>query len=702
MKTKKASSQSPSPAKKKQKTSQGTEVRVDNKAKGTPFEYEPNNPLVSLPPDALTAVLCRSPSSDHDALWRSCKTIRSTLNSAAFTSERVATGYAEVSVRHITKEELWYNAYGMDEEHDPASEEYDAEKSARMKEEEMERFSELGCYDESYGYHDIKFEVMVDGRRRGSIDLVLFPNRGRLFLEATDAHSRELQEVACTLCDKWGRPKLKSIRDADLDRAAERGAFLHVVRVRVSEACHPSDDTDVPSKALRMAITHPKLQGTWTLAGGISDADVYFTKTNADAITVEDFPRPKRREECMLLDSRTYLRVGYQQIPELLGPEARTNWFFALPRFLKGALLSDAEASMGLLKCPELPPEPVGANKKLLDLLMRGACCVRRFELDDSHRETISFAKKIDEVRTIVSSTRRETEGQEERGNIRISRIDELLQSYRGRATGLGDATRHQIKELEKEKEEAEAVMKVCEEKKKAINEVEAKFIEILSKRKTKIAEIDAKNLEREKEFVQQVISLIKDDEASIRKAFVLHCFRLNVLFDALFDLVPANERKAAINEVDFGGCTPLFTAAQSVPDDIAQATEQYKFVEKLLKLGADKNYVDFKGLTALGMYRTTLQSVDISTALLNSHWRDEEDDDADWDPIHVRMEDLLMPAGGETEADRNAKKLPAPYFWDEDEEDSDEEEEGIADGEEQDDGEDSDGEDDEGSDGED
>ena len=139
------------------------------------------------------------------------------------------------------------------------------------------------------------------------------------------------------------------------------------------------------------------------------------------------------------------------------------------------------------------------------------------------------------------------------------------------------------------------------------------------------------------------------------------------------------------------------------MPDDVAQATEQYEFVEKLLKLGADKNYVGFKGLTALGMYRTTLQSVDISTALLNSHWRYEEDDDDDWDPIHERMEDLLMPAGGETEADHFAKKLPAPeYDWDEDGEDS-EEEEDIADGEEQDDGEGSGGEDvDEGLDGED
>ena len=446
MKTKKASSQSASPAKKKQKTSQGTG------AKAAPFEYDPNNPLVSLPPDALTAVLCRSPSSDHDALWRSCKTIRSTLNSAAFTSERVATGYAEVSVRHLSKEELWYDVFGELEEHDPTSEEYDAEKSALRKEDEMDQFfSELGTFDESYGYHDIHFEVMVDERRRGSIHLVLLSSRGHLFLEAADSHSQELQEVSCTLFDKWGRPKVKSIKDADSDRTAERGGFLHVVRVRVSEACRPSDNTDVLSKALRMAIAHPNLRGEWTLATGIADANVYFTKTDEVALSEEDLH--KRREECMLLDSRIFLRVGYRQIPEISGSRFLSNWFFALPGLLNDAILSDAEASeVGFLKRPELPPKPAGANKALFDLSMR-VCYSRRSGLDTAHRETVAYAKKVDQMRTRISSTRREIEETEEEWRNHISRIEELLQPHQA-------VTRDHIKVLEKDKEIAETALK--------------------------------------------------------------------------------------------------------------------------------------------------------------------------------------------------------------------------------------------------
>ena len=561
MKTKKASSQSPSPAQKKQKTSQGTEVRVDNKAKGTPLEYDPNNPLVSLPPDALTAVLCRSPSSDHDALWRSCKTIRSTLNSAAFTSERVTTGYAEVSVRHVSGEELWYDEYGEDEEHDPASEEYNAEKSARKKEEQMEGMSDLGYCDETFGYHDIDFQVMVDGRCRGSIQLVLFPSRGLSFLEAADAYSQELQDVSYTLCDRWGRPKPKSIKDADSDRTAGRGGFLHVVRVAVFNACRPSDNTDVPSKALHMAITHPKLQNKWTLATGIADSGVYHLTADTkfsgwregDTVTVEkeaaEREKSRKWDELMLLDSKTYLRVGYQQIPEVLGSGNQANWFFALPRFLNDVILSEAEASKGLLEGPDLPPEPKGANKKLRDFL-----------IEDSYRHSVS----------------------------------------------------------------------VC---------------------------------------VQKVKSLIIDNGASIRKASVLHCaayFRLNDLFEELFELVPDNERTAAINDVDFRGYTPLMIAAQSV----GQGSEQYDFAEKLITLGADKNFVDFRGFTALGIYRTNLQS---SFGLLFNPY-----DDENWGPIRKRMEDLLMPTRGETEADRNAKESPASdYDWDEDGEDSEEEDDG-------------------------
>eukprot|EP00563_Minutocellus_polymorphus_P015915 CAMPEP_0181053304 /NCGR_PEP_ID=MMETSP1070-20121207/18039_1 /TAXON_ID=265543 /ORGANISM="Minutocellus polymorphus, Strain NH13" /LENGTH=300 /DNA_ID=CAMNT_0023132429 /DNA_START=25 /DNA_END=924 /DNA_ORIENTATION=- len=292
--------------------------------------------------------------------------------------------------------------------------------------------------------------------------------------------------------------------------------------------------------------------------------------------------------------------------------------------------------------------------------------------------ERFFWPKKVNQTRTVIASTRREVEEQEERLNIQSSQIDELLQQHRERMASPDDATRELIKGLEEVKEIAEAAIGEIDEKRTKINEAEAELNEELSKGKKAMAEENDRIRERGENLVQKVKSLIEDDGASIRRAFVLHCasrFRLNDLFDALLDLVPANERKAAINEVDFCGCTPLFTAAQSVPDNIGQANEQYDFVEKVLKLGADKNYIDIKGLTALGMYRTTLQYMEefTSRAMLNSIPGRGEDDN-DWEPIHERMEELLMPARGETEADRNAKKSPEPdYNWDEGEEGNEE-----------------------------
>ena len=416
MKSKKANPPAASPATKKIKSD-------DDPPKADNFEFDPDNPLVSLPPDALTAVLCRSPASDHHALWRTCKAIRSTLDSKTFASERISSSYAEVTVRHITKEELWAESFGDDPEHDPTDEDYDAEESARTKEEQMTTFfSDLGNWDESYGYQGVQFDVVVDGRRRGSISLVLVPRVGRMFHEAADAHSNEMQEVGFTLCDDRGRPKVKSIKDADTENTAGKGGFLHVMSVRVDQSCRPSDNTDVASKALRMAITHPKLQGKWTLATSIADANVYFTKADRrfreqfdplwrrrDAPLTEEEEaaekeKSRRWEECMKLDSVTFLRIGYQQIPEVL--ESPANWFFALPSFLDKPVLSHAEASeVDLLKRPELPPRPKGADEKLLNLMMQ-ECNNCRASLDSRHRHLKKVEDDEKKVRQQLSSAR--------------------------------------------------------------------------------------------------------------------------------------------------------------------------------------------------------------------------------------------------------------------------------------------------------
>jgi len=406
-----------------------------------------------------------------------------------------------------------------------------------------------------------------------------------------------------------------------------------------------------------MAITHPKLQGKWTLATSIADKNVYFNKADNKKSEKE---KSKRREECMKLDSMTFLRIGYQQIPEVVVPSMHVNWFFALPRFLEKPVLSYVDASeVALLKCPELPPRPKGVDEQLLNLMMR-SCHGCRDALDTNHRLLRTLETKMNWMRSNIASWRRQLDEEEESCTAIIGSSDEV-----------------EDKELA-----IEAVKTKIDEKRSEIDKLEAELNEAdlegqISKGKDQMQE----DLHSRYEGLREKVSaLIQGDGASIRKAFALHCasrFRLNNYFDFLLDLVPANERNAAINEVDFADCTPLFTAAMGVPDDISQANEQYDFVEKLLKLGADKNHVDSKGLSAVGVYRTAVQSREDFGAIINSYsGRGGDDDDNDWEPIHERMEELLMPDTGETEADRNTKKSSEDDEEDEESEDEFEEDE--------------------------
>ena len=158
-------------------------------------------------------------------------------------------------------------------------------KKAEKKMEEMFDYgywSELGHFDQDYSYEDITINVQVDGKYCGSTSLVLVPRGTKYnypFHDATDAHSAELQSVGWTLCDSTGRLKVRSIKDAEIiSGEAGKGGFLHIEAVRISEAYHPMDCTNVVTEAVRLALSDPKLEGKWTLATAISDYQVYSTE----------------------------------------------------------------------------------------------------------------------------------------------------------------------------------------------------------------------------------------------------------------------------------------------------------------------------------------------------------------------------------------------------------------------------------------
>eukprot|EP00985_Skeletonema_marinoi_P015005 scaffold7653_cov71-Skeletonema_marinoi.AAC.1 len=51
--------------------------------------------FASLPTDVLISILCRSPASDHTSLRDTCKSFRTTIDSAAYKGERARSGWAE-------------------------------------------------------------------------------------------------------------------------------------------------------------------------------------------------------------------------------------------------------------------------------------------------------------------------------------------------------------------------------------------------------------------------------------------------------------------------------------------------------------------------------------------------------------------------------------------------------------------------------
>lgn len=211
--------------------------------------------FASLPTDVLISILCRSPASDHKALRNTCKSFRTTIDSAAYKGERATSGWAEVSTHLLTGSELYdkENPNGPEDvslsdgdvDDDATEEERAAALQWKIAEKRLSEIieygysSELGYMDQDYWYHDITVEIKVDGERCGSIDLVLLPRgvyHNYPFHDAVDAHSSELQMVGVRLCDSVGRLKVRSIKNAELiSGEAGKGGFLHIKTVRINE-----------------------------------------------------------------------------------------------------------------------------------------------------------------------------------------------------------------------------------------------------------------------------------------------------------------------------------------------------------------------------------------------------------------------------------------------------------------------------------
>ncbi len=156
-------------------------------------------------------------------------------------------------------------------------------------------------------------------------------------------------------------------------------------------------------------------------------------------------------------------------------------------------------------------------------------------------------------------------------------------------------------------------------------------------------------------EEFQKVVTALVRKGGSIRKSYAIHCcsrFRITQHIDFLINLVPPEERAQALSSWDACGLTPLHCVIIDTPV-LCDRDECLEFVERLLGLGADTNVKSAKGVTPIGQYRLTISEKFDYNNIFGMQIGDEP---AEWRLFHRKMEDLLRPSQGETDADVEAK----------------------------------------------
>jgi len=609
--------------------------------------------FASLPTDVLISILCRSPASDHTSLRNTCKSFRATIDSAAYKGERATSGWAEVSTHLLTGEELYDrdNPNGPEDvslsdgdvDEDATEEERAAALQWKITEKRAEEmveygYSELGCMDQDYGYHDIHVDIEVDGKRCGSIHLVLLPRgvyHNYPFHEAADAHSSELQMVGVRLCDSAGRLKVRSIKNEELiSGEAGEGGFLHIKTVRINEEYQPMDCTNVVAKAVRSALTQPKLEGKWTLVTAISDYQVYMTteemefrrKVRYGGNAEEKERADMRFWECALLDTKTLLRVGFKQIPETVGSLMRNPyWLFALPHFLKNPIKSFEKVDQTpLIEPPDLPPKPVGVDSEILEAAKKSGNSMRRV-LDSVRTERLQDQNCLGRLaelegrfagaRTLIEGGKPDHLSDESWGEM-VADVESGEEMLRAQRAAFEEATRRQREEQR--------------------NEIDV-------------------TIPRKIDLLKNEVNALVQRGGSIRNSYAIHCssrLRIPQYIDFLLEMVPLEERAFAVSSLDDNGLTPLHCAVLGTPE-VHNREDYLEMVEKLLGFGADTNVKSAQGATPLGTYRSTMtDKFDYS----NVFGIRSGDEPAGWRPFHRKMEGLLRPSRGETDADVEAK----------------------------------------------
>ena len=324
-----------------------------------------------------------------------------------------------------------------------------------------------------------------------------------------------------------------------------------------------------------------------------------------------------------LLDTKTFLRVGFRQISETVGTELDPYWIFALPSFFKDPIRTFEEVDQcPLIEPPDLPLKPEGIDNDIRQVL-------------------IKFHKQWHGILDFVSAIQQ-----------KMFDVQEL--KYVVKMVGRPDDLSNQSW--------SELIAKF-----RGVNLSKNEEALVTRRRHELLHHVRDVLVPNSIDTLKNAVMNLVQRGGSVRKSYAINWssrLRLPQFVDFLIEMVPPEERVAeAMSTLDHSGLSPLHCAVLDTPDFYDRGYI-VNMVEKLIMLGADPNVKSpLTGLTPIGLYRSIMShKMDVggSNGLhhcdRNFFGRRNFDKLSEWRPFHRKMEALLRPSLGETNYDIEVK----------------------------------------------
>ena len=637
-----------------------------------------------LDSDSLLSILAKVPAKDHNTLRFTCKALLDVINSTDFCNERCRTGWAEAFATLVPPRVLF------DEE--KYSETTPSEDELNFQ----ENYNDIGFREVTYGYQTIQAKIWVDGKHGGDSSMTLVPrtNRTTNFLESCDSISEEMQELSVQFCDHRGRNRLRSIQQAYYDHSEEPiGGFLYIDTFRLHSKYQMGTRTG--AQALCSLLANTKLWGRWSLAVYNADSEAHFDdhdrkmnhqwrygrkSQDQQNKAANDDPLRKwvktRVVELQRKDMPQFFRAGFRQVKELRD-SCYCYHMFAIPSFLKSNMITHEEAlAIPIQDKRVMPEKPHGSDHDMLQFLIQ-QCSERSYRFNTEVAASLSDS---------FESTTAQLNAMK---NEKLPGLSECLQSLEPKKLELQNRrdeidekinvcgkTAEEKEKLKEDRAHTVELLAVIQENERAIQATIADMNDFLAVTQLQIIEQRKNMIEKQREELRkfdertrmEVQRFVEDEGASVEASHALHCCasrHVAEYIELLLEFVPPEKRVQAINGTDSGLHTPLMCAACRPGEN----EMKLRICTLLINLGADVSMVEPSGMTALGVFRSSRQSV-----IDYNHTFGLQTQAENLATI-AQLETILKPPNGGTEADKALldQLLDADNFSDDESDDFDE-----------------------------